>query len=389
MTMIGPASVDMYLPFMPAMAQELGTSFPAMQMTLAIFLAALGLGQLVFGPVTDTYGRRRPLLIALGVFALASLGAAYAQSLNDLLLARAVQGLAASLVLVTAMSTVRDVAEGARAAQLFATLMTIQGIGPVIAPAIGGVIGSSFGWRGVFFALALLGLLVIGSSSVLLKETLPLSARSSLRPTEVLRTYASILKDGRFVLAGLTMAALFILIFSYVGGAAFVYQNHYALSPRDFGFVFGGTGIAVFLGAAASAKLVTRYRTEHLAVAGVGMVAMGCAISLLSALGTWGLPGMVAGFCVSLAGLGIAEAVLMSIALSMRNTALGSSAALLGALPILLGAAITPVAAAAAEQGPAVWASLLLGVALVGLLLSVLTARMVARSGVAVSAAHG
>lgn len=389
MTLIGPASVDMYLPFMPTMAQELDTNYSAMQMTLAIFLAALGLGQLVFGPVIDAYGRRKPLLMALCVFVVASLAAAYAQSLNALLLARAVQGLAASLVLVTAMSTVRDVAEGARAAQLFATLMTIQGVGPVIAPAIGGVIGSSFGWRGVFIALAILGLLVVCTSTLMLKETLPLSARSSIRPSEVLRTYASILKDGRFVLAGLTLAALFIFIFSYVGGAAYVYQNHYDISPKNFGFVFGGTGIAVFLGAAATAKLVSRYRIEHLAIWGAGLVALGGAITLLSAMVGWGLPGIVAGCSVSLAGLGIAESVLMSIALSLRTTALGASAALLGALPILLGAAITPVAAAAAEQGPAAWTGLLLGVALVGLLLSVLTARMVARSGVAVSAAHG
>lgn len=136
-TLIGPASIDMYLPFIPAMAQELGQDYTAMQLTLAVFLVAMGAGQLFFGPLIDACGRRVPLLTALAVFVLASLGAAWADSLGGLLLARTVQGLAASLAIVTAMSTVRDVAAGARAAQLFAALMTIQGVGPVLAPAVG------------------------------------------------------------------------------------------------------------------------------------------------------------------------------------------------------------------------------------------------------------
>lgn len=387
-TLIGPASIDMYLPFIPAMAQELGTDYAAMQLTLAVFLVALGAGQLICGPLIDAYGRRRPLLTALFVFALASLGAAYAYNLPVLLLARAVQGLAASLVLVTAMSTVRDVTEGADAAKLFAMLMTIQGVGPVLAPAAGGLIGSAFGWRGVFIALAMLGCMATINSAIHLKETLPPAARSSLRPGEVLRTYAAIMQDQRFVLAGLTLSAAFVFIFVYVGGAAYVYQTHYGLSPRDFGFVFGGTGIAVFIGAAATAKLVARFRTEQLAIAGLTCLAVGALVGLVSVLTAIGLPGIIAGFFIALAGVGMAEAMLMSMALSLRSTALGASAALLGAVPLLLGAAITPVAAIAAKHNAATWLGLIFAVGVIAVALSVRTARMIVQSGVTVSHAH-
>lgn len=387
-TLIGPASIDMYLPFIPAMAQELGQDYTAMQLTLAVFLVAMGAGQLFFGPLIDACGRRVPLLTALAVFVLASLGAACADSLGGLLLARTVQGLAASLAIVTAMSTVRDVAAGARAAQLFAALMTIQGVGPVLAPAVGGMIGAAWGWRGVFAALALLGLVVGLCAALMLRETLPPQARSSLRPGAVLRTYAAILADGRFVLAGLSLSAVFVFIFGYVGGAAYSYQTFYDLSPRTFGFVFGGTGVAVFFGAAASAQLVTRFPVERLAVAGVGAIALGALVGGLSVAVGLGLPGVVAGFFIALAGIGMGEAVLMSMALSLRSTAVGASAALLGAVPLLLGAAITPVAAWAAEQGPATWLALLFGIALLALALTLATVRMVARSGVAVAAQH-
>lgn len=387
-TLIGPASIDMYLPFIPAMAQELGQDYTAMQLTLAVFLVAMGAGQLFFGPLIDACGRRVPLLTALAVFVLASLGAAWADSLGGLLLARTVQGLAASLAIVTAMSTVRDVAAGARAAQLFAALMTIQGVGPVLAPAVGGMIGAAWGWRGVFAALALLGLVVGLCAALMLRETLPPQARSSLRPGAVLRTYAAILADGRFVLAGLSLSAVFVFIFGYVGGAAYSYQTFYDLSPRTFGFVFGGTGVAVFFGAAASAQLVTRFPVERLAVAGVGAIALGALVGGLSVAVGLGLPGVVAGFFIALAGIGMGEAVLMSMALSLRSTAVGASAALLGAVPLLLGAAITPVAAWAAEQGLATWLALLFGIALLALALTLATVRMVARSGVAVAAQH-
>lgn len=387
-TLIGPASIDMYLPFVPAMADELGAQYATMQLTLTVFLLALGGGQLFFGPLIDALGRRIPLLVALVVFAIASIFAAQAQGLNALLVARLIQGLAASLALVTAMSTVRDVADGVRAAQIFALLMTVQGLGPVIAPAIGGVIGSAFGWRAVFIALAAVGIVVAINTALVLRETLPAERRTTLRPGAVLSSYREILSDRRFVLPGLSLATVFFVLFAYVGGAAHAYQVGYGLSAQSFGFVFGATGLAVLLGAIGNARLVTRWPVENLSLAGVAVMLVGAVIGLVSSLTGLGLAGIVAGMFVALAGLGIAEAALMAVALSTRTTALGASAAVLGAGPLLLGAVATPLAGAVAEIGPQFWLAFIAAGAFVATLLTLASTRMIRASGIAVKPHH-
>lgn len=387
-TLLGPAAIDMYLPSLPVMATELGAPFSTMQLTLTVFLLAMGAGQLVFGPVIDAFGRRRPLLAAVLMFVASSLWAAAAGSVESLILARFLQGLAASLALVTAMSSVRDVTEGVAAAQLFALLMTIQGLGPVLAPAVGGLIGHSHGWRAVFVTLALLGAVVLANCVLNLGETLPREKRSALNMTGVLRTYLEIVSSARFILPGLSLALVFFFLFSYIGGASYVYQTSYGISSRDFGLLFGATGIAVLLGALGSAKLVTRFRIEVLALAGVMAMLVGALIGLASSLAGIGLPGIIAGMFLALAGLGIAEATLMSIALATRSTALGASAAVLGALPLVLGAIATPLTAVMAANGPAHWLGFLTVSGMVAAALTCASARMVARSGMRVDLQH-
>ncbi|MEI2418422.1 multidrug effflux MFS transporter [Orrella sp. JC864] len=387
-TLLGPASIDMYLPSLPAMANELGTDYATMQVTLTVFLLALGGGQVVFGPLIDALGRRRPLLVALGVFVATSAWAAFAQSVESLILARFFQGLSASLAIVTAMSSVRDVAEGVRATQIFALLMTVQGLGPVIAPALGGVIGSAMGWRAVFAVLAALGAAVIVSSFILLPESLPRAKRTPLRLGGIARTYAEILSDRRFLLPAASLTCAFVFLFAYIGGSSYAYQEFYGLTAASFGLVFGVTGLAVLVGAMASARLAARVRVEKLASAGtLGMLA-GAAVALFSAVTGIGLPGIVLGMFIALAGLGIAEATLMSIALATRTTALGASAAVLGAVPMILGAAVTPFAALLVQEGASAWLGLLLAVVVLVTLLTFATLRMAQRIGLQAVSQH-
>ncbi|SFV27587.1 MFS transporter, DHA1 family, bicyclomycin/chloramphenicol resistance protein [Devosia crocina] len=387
-TLLGPASIDMYLPSMPAMAGELQTDYSTVQITLTVFLLALGGGQLIFGPLIDALGRRRPLLFAVVTFVCASLWSALAQSVEILIVARLVQGLAASLAVVTAMSSVRDVAEGVRATQLFALLMTIQGLGPVLAPAAGGLIGSAFGWRTVFLVLGGLGIVVLLSSIVLLPESLPIAKRAPLRFKEIGKTYGEIVTDKRFLLPAMSLAGAFIFLFAYIGGSSFAYQELYGISSTSFGLVFGGTGLAVLFGAMASAKLAARVSVEKLAAAGASAILFGALIALVSASAPVGLYGIVPGMFIALGGLGIAETTLMSIALSTRNTALGASAAVLGAGPMILGAAATPISAFLVEQGAIFWTALLFGIALVTVLLTLASARMIRQAGVVVAVGH-
>ena len=387
-TLLGPAAIDMYLPSIPVIASDMGTNYAAVQITLTVFLLAMGAGQLFFGPVIDTFGRRRPLLIAIVAFIASSVWAASAQSVESLIFARSLQGLAASLALVTAMSSVRDVAEGVAAAQLFALLMTVQGLGPVLAPALGGLIGEWLGWRAVFLTLAALGVVVLINTVIQLRETLPLEKRASLNVMSVMGTYVEIVSFRAFLLPALSLSFAFFFLFAYIGGAAYAYQTGYGLSSRDFGLVFGATGFAVLVGAMGSGKLVTRFRIEMLALSGVLAMFIGAIIGLVSALTSIGLPGIVVGMFIALGGLGISEATLMSIAFAARNTALGASAAILGAFPLMVGAASTSLSAIVVELGVVHWLCFLTVAGLMAVILTLASVRMVAKSGMKVELQH-
>lgn len=365
---LGPAGIDMYLASMPAMARELHTSYANVQLSLTVFLLALGGGQLLCGPLTDMLGRRRPLLAGIAVYIATALWAAQADQLTTLLLARTVQGLGAALTLVVVMSMVRDVADGVQAAQLFALLMTIVGLAPVLAPAAGGLLDAHYGWRAVMLALSALGALTLLNSALFLPETLPPQQRVS--PKGMHRTYARIAFDRAFLLPALALSATFFFLFAYIGGASLVYQRDFGLSAGSFGLVFGATGVAVLLGALASGRLAGRHGVARLSVAGSAAMLAGAGLALLGAWGGGGIMAVVPGMFVALFGLGMAEATLMAMAMGSQQRALGSTAALLGAIQMSLSSLATPLAAGLSERGPLPW---LLFLTVAGLLVSWLT----------------
>jgi DHA1 family bicyclomycin/chloramphenicol resistance-like MFS transporter len=387
-TLVGSASIDMYLPFIPAMAAEIGTDYASMQVTLMVFLIATGGGQLIFGPLIDAVGRRVPLLLALAIFVVASLIASQSTSLTGLVAARALQGLACATAMVTAFSTVRDVTTGARAAQLFALLMTIQGLGPVVMPVVGGVVGSLFDWRAIFIALAILGVIVFFTSLIWLRETLPADQRTPFKPRAIWGSYVNIFQDRSYLLAGLALTLTYVFIFAYVAGAAHVYQILYGVSAQTFGFIFGATGIALFIGAVGSAKLVTMMKVQHIALGATILMLLGSIIALTGLMPAIGLHGIVAGMFIAVIGLGAAEATLLSIALSTRETAIGTAAALLGAVPLCVGALATPIAAYFAEMGTLEWIMMLIVSGAASAVLAWASARKVSQSGVTVSLQH-
>lgn len=358
-TILGPSGTDMYLASLPEMVEELNSAPAQGQLTLTVYLLAMGAGQLVFGPVIDALGRRWPLLLALVAFFGGSLWAAASGDIGSLLGARLMQGLAASMTLVVAMSMVRDRADGVRAAQLFALLMTIEGLAPVLAPTLGGFIDAAWGWRAVMLALAGLAAIALANSVVSLPESLPLAQRSSLRFGSVARTYVRIAKDSAFLLPALGLSSVFFFLFGYIGGATFIYQGVFRLSSEAFGLVFGGTGLAVMIGALVSARSVSRLGANKLSVIGASAIALGTAISLIATVAGFGLVGVVSGMFVALLGVGIAESTLMALAMSSQKVSLGSTAALLGAFQLIISSAATPLVGAIVPAGPLAWVGLL------------------------------
>lgn len=357
---LGPSAVDMYLPSLPEMAVDYSTSVASIQLTLTVFLLAMGLGQLLFGPVVDALGRRRPLIAGLLLFSLSALAAGAAPTLEWLLLARFAQGIGSALTLVVIMSMVRDVTQGVQAAKLFGLLLTIQGVAPIIAPGLGGYIEAHFGWRAVMLVLAVLGALVAVNSMAVLPETLPMQKREPLNMRLAIRTYARIAKDGRFLRPALALSAVFFFLFAYVGGATFVYQKEYGLPAAQFGTLFGATGIAILIGAVVATRLVGEYGLARMATAGAFCIFAGSVMAYGAAVSGSSLYWLAAGVAVALLGLGIAETSLMTLVMSSQTTALGSTAALLGAFQLGISAFATPLTGWASSYGAIAWCAFLI-----------------------------
>ena len=303
-TLLSPCATDMYLASMPDITRYLNVTYASVQLTLTVFLMAQGLGQIFFGPLIDRFGRRRPLLAGIVAFILASIWAAGAETIGILIISRFFQGLSGALLLVVGFSSVRDVADGTGAARLFAILMTIEGLAPIFAPIIGGYVDAWFGWRVVLLLSALMGAAALVNSFFFLPETLTEDKRLPLAPQAIAGTYKRILTDRGFLIPALALSSVFFYLFAYIGGGAYLYQDIYNLSPDRFGLIFGLTGIAVMLGALANGRLVKSVEVGRVAAGGVALIVTGTALALAASL-TVGLPGLVAGFVVSMFGLGL------------------------------------------------------------------------------------
>jgi DHA1 family bicyclomycin/chloramphenicol resistance-like MFS transporter len=361
-----PFAGDMYLSSLPAIGQEFATPAWVTQLTLTGFLLLLGIGQLVAGPVTDAVGRRRPLLFGLLVFTLGSLVAVLAWSMPLLIVARVLQGIGGAMAVVVANSSVRDRATGDAATRLYATLLTVTALAPVIAPAAGGFIEQHLEWRAVFMTLTVMGALVTLCAAVWLPESLPAANRRPLAFGQALSSYGRLLRSRSFVVPLTAMSVMFMLLFAYIGGASYIYQEHYALNAATFGAAFGVTGVALLFGATTAGRLSPRWDARRVAILGVTVTLLGSALAVAAAAAGWPLWFVVTGMALNLFGLGTCEPVFMSMCMSAVDSGTGSAAALTGAAQYILGG----LAGVVATGGPLGWTVLLLVFAPVALVLA-------------------
>ncbi len=373
-----PFAIDMYLASLPEIGREFSAPNWATQLTLTGYLLLLGAGQLVAGPVTDAAGRRRPLLLGIGLFVIGSVTAALAPSMAVLVLARLLQGVGGALATVVANSSVRDRATGESATKLFAVLMTVTALAPIVAPAVGGWLDGLFGWRSVFWALAGLGTAVLILVTLFLQESLPVERRSRLAIAPVLRAYGSLLTTGAFLLPVAAMVSMFMLLFAYIGGSSYVYQDDYGVGSEAFGLLFASTAIALLIGASLANRLAARLSQQKLALLGVSVSVAGGVLAVLVTLAHLPIGALVGTMAVMMLGLGVSEPALMSNSLSAVEENTGQAAAMLGAGQFVLGSAASTAAGAAAGFGPTAWTCLLLAAVLLALLLSLVSSQRAA-----------
>lgn len=344
---IGPFAIDMYLPAMPQMAQALGASAGEVQMSLTAFFIALGLCQMLYGPLSDRFGRRGPLMAGLGLFVLGSLGCALAPDAHTLIVMRFIAGVGACAGMVIPRAVVRDLHTGAEAARLGAMLMLVFSVSPILAPLAGSLVVALAGWRWIFGCIVVLGLLALGLVLWALQESRPVEARRGTTLAGTLAAVAELLRDGHFRALALTGAFAMSGFMAYLGHSSFVIIEHHGVTPTQYGMLFG-LNAAAFIGAAQiNARLCRRLGLP--AVIRLGLSGYLVASALLLALTLAGidrLEVLVALLFVAYGFLGLVAPTVPVLALEQHGAVAGTASALIGTVQMVCGALVMALVAA-------------------------------------------
>ncbi|GAA4291909.1 multidrug effflux MFS transporter [Streptomyces venetus] len=371
LTAVPPLAMDMYLPSLPEVTRSLHAPAATVQLTLTACLAGMALGQLVVGPMSDRWGRRRPLLAGLGVFVVATVLCALAPTVELLVAFRLAQGLAGAAAIVIARAVVRDLYDGMAMARFFSTLMLISGVAPIVAPLIGGQILRVTDWRGVFVVLTFIGLAMGALAWTKLPETLPPAERHSGGVGEALRAMRGLLADRSFAGYMLTGGFAFAALFAYISASPFVIQEIYGASPQTFSLLFGVNSVGLVLVGQINGKiLVGRVSLDR--VLGIGLtIVITAAIALLlmstGVFGEVGLTPVAVALFVLMSAMGITLPNTQALALMRTKHNAGSASALLGTSSFLIGAIASPLVGVAGEGTAVPMAVVQLAAALVAL----------------------
>ncbi|MCW2809548.1 MAG: putative drug resistance transporter [Friedmanniella sp.] len=383
----GPLSLDLYLPSLPELADDLGASPSAAQLSITACLVGLAVGQLVAGPLSDRFGRRRPLVLGLALYLLASLACAFAPSIAVLVVLRLAQGLAGAAGLVIARAVARDLFSGRELVLFFTRLMLISGLAPVVAPVLGGQLASVMSWRGVFGVLAGFGVLLLLAGALGLPETLPVERRQSGGLGATGRGFATLARDRFFVGTALSGGLAGASMFAYISGATFVLQRIYGLSPQGFSFVFGANSVGILVATQVGGRLARHWSPAR--VLGIGLLlnltgALALATTVLAHLG---LPYLVGSLFVMVSAVGLVFPNAAALAMSGYPDQAGTASSLLGLLQFLGGAVAAPLVGIAGETSAvpmgvvAAAASLLASLVFATMVVPVVRARRLDRRG--------
>ncbi|MET0418644.1 MAG: multidrug effflux MFS transporter [Actinoplanes sp.] len=344
LTALGPLTIDMYLPALPAITTDLQATAAAVQLTLTGTLLGLAFGQLLVGPISDAIGRRTPLLAGVGVHVLASVFCVIAPNLAVLGTLRVLQGLGAAAASVVAMAIVRDLFSGLAAAKLFSRLMLVVGVAPILAPTIGGLVLRWTQWRGVFVVLTVIAIALMTATALFLPETLSTERRRNGGVAGTARDYGRLFTDrvyvGLILVTGLSMGALI----AYVSGSTFVFQDQYGMSEQQFAYIFAGGAIGLIGATQLNVRLLRRWAPAQILTAAlIGGLASGVVLLVFAQTGFGGLVGVLIPLWLVLAAVGLIMPNGPAIALNRHGEAAGTAAALLGAVQFGVGALAAPL----------------------------------------------
>jgi MFS transporter, DHA1 family, multidrug resistance protein len=339
LTALGPFSVDMYLASLPDIGRSLSASPAAVQLTLSVYLIGYAVGQVLYGPLSDRFGRKPVLLIALAGYGLASIACALAPSIETLLAARALQALGSSGSIVIARAVVRDLYEGARAGRELALMGAIFSLAPVIAPSVGGVLQSAFGWRSNFVVLTLIGMSAALLVWLMLPETL--RARTTAPPgvRAIIAGYGEMLRHPAFLAYLGLIGASFGGVFAWISASPFVLQELYGLTPFWFGFAFAGASFGFLIGSVLSTRLVMRLGIDRTIGVGAGCLTLG-GLGAVAAVAIGSAAPLIAAMALYACGMGLVQPQTIAGAIMPFPHKAGAASSLVGVAQMLAAAFI-------------------------------------------------
>ena len=335
----GPLAIDFYLPGFPAMAQAFATDEKHIQLTLAVYFLGLSIGQLVYGPIADRFGRRLPLLVGVGLFTAASFACAFAPSLEWLIGARFVQALGGCAGMVLSRAIVSDKCDAVGSAKVFSQLMLVMGLAPILAPMLGGLLVNLYGWQAIFIVLTGFSALAALAVALGLPESLP--ANVPRQPLSgALRQYGRLLKDREFLGHALTGGIAMAGMFAYIAGSPFVFIKLYGVPAEHYGWLFGSNAAGFILVAQINARLLAKRGPAFLLSRMVWVyLAAGLTLLVISSLHTEQLWPLLIPLFICIASLGCIIPNASACAMSGQGARAGSASAMLGCLQFSVAAA--------------------------------------------------
>lgn len=337
---LGPLCLDLYLPALPDITKQMNTSTSLSQVTLTAALFGLGLGQLIFGPISDKVGRKLPLLVSLGIFIATSIWCAFTSDIHQLILARFIQGLAGSGGAVLSRAIARDHFSGTDLTRFFVLLMAINGVAPILAPVAGGFQLSFTPWQGLFISLAIIGTVLFLLSAKLLKES---HHPASNNNTSMLSAIKHVMSERKFL--GMNLAQGFMLagMFAYIGSSSYVFQGVYKLSPQGYSYIFAFNGLGLITASYLAAKLSRKWGEINIVSYGLILAVASASLLLISGLLNAPLWVIIGELFITIAFTSGMSTLINSQAMQLIDKNAGVASACLGTLMFVMGGISAPL----------------------------------------------
>ncbi|MDR6562748.1 MULTISPECIES: multidrug effflux MFS transporter [unclassified Arcicella] len=344
LTALAPFSIDMYLPGFPAIAKDLDTTPAKVSLTLSGFFIGISAGQLLYGPLLDHFGRKKPLYFGLSLYILASIACIWVKNIDSLIVLRFIEAIGACVATVASVAMVRDLFPVQDSAKVFSLLMLVLGVSPMVAPTVGGIVTANFGWQAVFIILSVIGAVLLLAVILWLPNSFKPDPSHSLKPEPIIRDFISVIVEPQFYTYALTGAISFAGLFAYVSGSPMIFMSVFKVNEQVYGWIFAFLSIG-FIGASQLNNLVLRrFKSEQIIPVALRTQLLIGIVFLIASYNDWLNLGItIFMLFLFLSCIGFANPNMAALSLAPFSKNAGTASALMGAIQMGMGSLISVV----------------------------------------------